>query len=97
GCELVAASFVTPYPPGFPVLMPGQIVTTAILEYLLTLDVREIHGFEPELGLKVFRTDKLNPLALEGGPQPSIGSVDAINNPASQATRPVFEHSYSLS
>lgn len=97
GCELVSASFVTPYPPGFPVLMPGQIVTTAILEYLLTLDVREIHGFEPELGLKVFRTDKLNPLALEGGPQPSIGSVDAINNPASQATRPVFEHTYSLS
>jgi arginine decarboxylase len=27
GRELVSASFVTPYPPGFPVLVPGQVVS----------------------------------------------------------------------
>ncbi len=52
--ELVAASFVTPYPPGFPVLVPGQVVTPEILAYLGALDVKEIHGFDPRLGLRVF-------------------------------------------
>jgi arginine decarboxylase len=40
----LAASFVTPYPPGFPVLIPGQEVTTDMLEFLLTVTRREIFG-----------------------------------------------------
>jgi arginine decarboxylase len=56
----VSASFVTPYPPGFPVLVPGQIVSREILAYLRALDVKEIHGFDPEFGLRVF-----TPQALE--------------------------------
>jgi arginine decarboxylase len=54
GQEFVSAGFVTPYPPGFPVLVPGQVVSEAILDYLLALDVKEIHGYEPELGLRIF-------------------------------------------
>ena len=57
GREVVSASFVTPYPPGFPVLVPGQLVSDDILRYLLQLDVKEIHGYRPELGLKVFREE----------------------------------------
>lgn len=55
GREYVSAGFVTPYPPGFPVLVPGQVVSTEILDYLLALDVKEIHGFNPERGLRVFQ------------------------------------------
>ena len=54
GRELVSASFVTPYPPGFPILVPGQVVSMEIIDFLLSLDVTEIHGYRPELGLKVF-------------------------------------------
>jgi arginine decarboxylase len=54
GREIVSAGFVTPYPPGFPVLVPGQIMSETILEYLLQLDVSEIHGYRPGLGLRVF-------------------------------------------
>ncbi len=54
GRELVSASFVIPYPPGFPVLVPGQVITTGIIKFLIAIDVKEIHGYRPELGLRVF-------------------------------------------
>lgn len=54
GRELVSASFVIPYPPGFPVLVPGQVISEAILNFLIKLDVKEVHGYRPELGLRVF-------------------------------------------
>ncbi len=54
GRQLVSANFVIPYPPGFPVLVPGQIISTGILDFLLALDVKEIHGYRVELGLRVF-------------------------------------------
>ncbi len=54
GRELVSASFVIPYPPGFPVLMPGQVITKETINFLKALDVKEIHGYRPELGLLVF-------------------------------------------
>jgi arginine decarboxylase len=54
GREVVSATFVTPYPPGFPVLVPGQVISQEILDYLKALDVKEIHGYNPEYGLRVF-------------------------------------------
>lgn len=57
GRELISASFVTPYPPGFPVLVPGQVVSREIVEYLSAVDVTEIHGYDPELGLRLFKED----------------------------------------
>jgi len=57
--ELVASSFVIPYPPGFPILVPGQVVSAEILHFLRALDVKEIHGYRPELGLRVFTADAM--------------------------------------
>jgi arginine decarboxylase len=45
---------VVPYPPGFPVLVPGQVVSKEILYFLAQLDVKEIHGYDHDLGLSVF-------------------------------------------
>lgn len=59
GEVLVSAGFVTPYPPGFPVLMPGQLITSAILNFFSALSTREIHGFNPKQGFKVFRSEAL--------------------------------------
>ncbi|MEZ4401200.1 MAG: hypothetical protein R3B06_14335 [Kofleriaceae bacterium] len=61
GREVVSAGFVTPYPPGFPVLVPGQVISAEILAYLRALDVKEIHGYAPEFGLRVFREAVLTP------------------------------------
>ena len=60
--RLESAAFVTPYPPGFPILVPGQIVTKDILDYLTAVDVNEIHGFDATRGLLVFREDVLRQL-----------------------------------
>jgi arginine decarboxylase len=57
--ELVSTSFVVPYPPGFPVLVPGQEVTPEIVEFMRLLDVKEIHGYRAELGLSVFTPEAL--------------------------------------
>ena len=54
GKTLVSTTFVVPYPPGFPVLVPGQVVSKEILYFLAQLDVKEIHGYNPDLGLSVF-------------------------------------------
>ncbi|MEM7193310.1 MAG: aminotransferase class I/II-fold pyridoxal phosphate-dependent enzyme [Pseudomonadota bacterium] len=65
GEEFVSAGFIIPYPPGFPILVPGQVVSTDILQYMRKLDVKEIHGYEPELGLAVFTRDALDRVAAE--------------------------------
>ncbi len=59
GLELVSASFVIPYPPGFPILVPGQIISADIIAFMQKLDVKEIHGYQPELGLQVFSQQAL--------------------------------------
>lgn len=58
--QLVSSAFIIPYPPGFPVLVPGQVMTKEILDFLQALDVKEIHGYRPELGLRIFTTAALN-------------------------------------
>ena len=55
----VSAAFVTPYPPGFPVLVPGQCITPGIVAFFDRLRVREIHGYSLEKGFRVFRRDAL--------------------------------------
>lgn len=59
GEVLVSASFVIPYPPGFPVLVPGQVVSAEILDFMMKLDVKEIHGYRPALGLRLFTQSAL--------------------------------------
>ena len=64
GRELVSAAFVTPYPPGFPILVPGQIISEEILAFMRALDVKEIHGYEPEFGLQIFTEEVLASLIV---------------------------------
>ncbi len=54
GRTIVSASFIIPYPPGFPILVPGQVISAEILAFMRALDVSEIHGYRPDLGLRVF-------------------------------------------
>ena len=55
GPELVSANFVIPYPPGFPIMVPGQVITAETIEFMRKLDVKEIHGFDASLGLKLLK------------------------------------------
>jgi arginine decarboxylase len=59
GQEVVSASFIIPYPPGFPILVPGQVVSQEILAFMRALDVNEIHGYRADLGLRVFTQNAL--------------------------------------
>ena len=68
GRALVSTRFVVPYPPGFPILVPGQLVSPQIVEFLRKLDVKEVHGYRPELGLAVFTEDALEAAERDGGP-----------------------------
>ncbi|MBO6540415.1 MAG: ornithine decarboxylase [Rhizobiaceae bacterium] len=60
GREVVSASFIIPYPPGFPILVPGQVVSREILAFMRALDVNEIHGYRADLGLRVFTDEALS-------------------------------------
>jgi len=59
GREVVSATFIIPYPPGFPILVPGQVVSKEIIGFFRALDVKEIHGYRPDLGLRIFTEDAL--------------------------------------
>jgi arginine decarboxylase len=67
GQEIVSASFIIPYPPGFPILVPGQVISKEILAFMRALDVTEIHGYRPELGLRVFTQEALKTHAAING------------------------------
>jgi len=57
GPEMVSANFVIPYPPGFPIMVPGQVVTPETIDFMRKLDVKEIHGYERARGLKLIKPD----------------------------------------
>ena len=59
GPELVSAKFVIPYPPGFPIMVPGQVVTKEIITFMRKLDVKEIHGYDAGKGLELLKPDAL--------------------------------------
>lgn len=78
GKTLVSTTFVVPYPPGFPVLVPGQVVSKEIVYFLAQLDVKEIHGYNPDLGLSVFTETALARMeAQRNAAQAAVGSVTA--------------------
>ena len=59
GPELISANFVIPYPPGFPIMVPGQVLTAETIGFMRKLDVKEIHGYDAARGLKLLRPDTL--------------------------------------
>jgi arginine decarboxylase len=60
GPEVVAADFVIPYPPGFPIMVPGQVITSDTITFMRKLDVKEIHGYHAERGLRILKPEKLS-------------------------------------
>jgi arginine decarboxylase len=75
GPELVSASFVIPYPPGFPIMVPGQVITQETIDFMRKLDVKEIHGYDASEGLKLIRQDAL--AKIQGKPAAEKGSRKA--------------------
>jgi arginine decarboxylase len=67
GQQVVSATFVTPYPPGFPVLVPGQTFSSDILSFMRSLDTKEIHGYRPQLGYRVYIDKALESCAEHKG------------------------------
>ena len=59
GPELVSANFVIPYPPGFPIMVPGQVITLDTITFMRKLDVKEIHGYNAGHGLKLIKPSAL--------------------------------------
>jgi arginine decarboxylase len=59
GPDLVSASFVIPYPPGFPIMVPGQVITQETIDFMRKLDVKEIHGYDAAEGLKLVKAEAL--------------------------------------
>ena len=59
GPDMVSANFVIPYPPGFPIMVPGQVLTQETIDFMRKLDVKEIHGYERTKGLKLLKADAI--------------------------------------
>jgi arginine decarboxylase len=59
GPEMVSAKFVIPYPPGFPIMVPGQVITQDPIAFMRKLDVKEIHGYNAALGLELLKPQAL--------------------------------------
>jgi arginine decarboxylase len=101
GDQVVSTTYVTPYPPGFPVLVPGQVFSRQILAFMRSLDTPEVHGYRPELGYRVY-VDKALEIAATARPAPppstagslaSAGLVDPVESgpspgPAASASGP---------
>ena len=89
GRELVSALFVIPYPPGFPSLVPGQMVSSAILEFMAALDVREIHGFRPELGFRIFNAAALKRVGLATAARAKLAEAGRAAFPVERSSQTV--------
>lgn len=57
GPPMVSAKLVIPYPPGFPILVPGQVISKEIISFMRKLDVKEVHGYEASRGLQLLVHD----------------------------------------
>jgi arginine decarboxylase len=68
GPPLVSAHFVIPYPPGFPIMVPGQVIKADTIEFMRKLDVKEIHGYDAGLGLKLISPAVLGEGAAKAKP-----------------------------
>ena len=84
GPEMVSANFVIPYPPGFPIMVPGQVIEADTIGFMRKLDVKEIHGYNATRGLKLIK------LSAIGKPQAGTRSRTRRSSsarPKSKTTR----------
>jgi arginine decarboxylase len=75
GPPLVSANFVIPYPPGFPIMVPGQVIRADTIEFMRKLDVKEIHGYDAGRGLKLIRPSALGEKGGTSGRAASKGKA----------------------
>src|SRR5580700_3731657 len=96
GDQIVSTTYVTPYPPGFPVLVPGQVFSPQILAFMASLDTPEVHGYRADLGYRVYvdkaleiaATTRPAPPPDPAGPAPaSAASASAASASAAKAKR----------
>ena len=77
GPDLVSASFVIPYPPGFPIMVPGQVITQETIDFMRKLDVKEIHGYDAKEGLKLVRPEALEKMGgRQSVPAPKLKAAE---------------------
>jgi arginine decarboxylase len=91
GRELVSALFVIPYPPGFPILVPGQVISAEILQFMQALDVKEIHGFRPELGFRIFNDEALGRVAEATAARAALAATGRAAFPVERGSQTVSE------
>ena len=61
------ANFVIPYPPGFPIMVPGQGIDEETIPFIRKLDAKESHGYHAAQGLKLLQPDVLATRKSNGG------------------------------
>jgi arginine decarboxylase len=71
GPELVSANFVIPYPPGFPIMVPGQVIAADTIGFMRKLDVKEIHGYNATRGLKLIKPSAIGGATTAGSGAPA--------------------------
>ncbi len=76
--QAVSAKFVIPYPPGFPIMVPGQVITKETIEFMRKLDVKEIHGYQAALGLELINPAKLGAKRSAAGKKNGAGSRNSV-------------------
>src|SRR6188472_1529933 len=65
GPDMVSTNMVIPYPPGFPIMVPGQVIMSDTITFMRKLDVKEIHGYQAAQGLKLLKPSALAALAAK--------------------------------
>ena len=81
GPEMVSANFVIPYPPGFPIMVPGQVIAADTIGFMRKLDVKEIHGYNNARGLKLIKLGAIGK-ARRGSKPAAVPAKAAGNAPA---------------
>jgi arginine decarboxylase len=87
GPQMVSANFVIPYPPGFPIMVPGQVIEADTIGFMRKLDVKEIHGYNNARGLKLIKL-----AAIGKAKKGAVGSAKPAKAPplaAAKSTAPV--------
>jgi arginine decarboxylase len=60
-------NFVISYPPGFPIMVPGRVISEETVTFMRNLDVKEIHGYDAAQGLKRLKPNVLATRKTNGG------------------------------
>ena len=79
GPPLVSATSSSPTP-GFPIMVPGQVIKADTIEFMRKLDVKEIHGYDANLGLKL-----ISPAVLGERPKAVPRRAEPVAEPAAVA------------